>query len=62
VRLTLERASGRLEPRHPILSRAKSVIGSLWWITGIGFQADKQRIIFEAFQQAVEPPAAVRRH
>jgi len=37
---------------HPILSRAKSAIALSVVDSGIGIQADKQRIIFEAFQQA----------
>ena len=52
VRLQIERAAGGWSTNHPVLNRVKSVIAFSVTDTGIGIPQDKQRIIFEAFQQA----------
>jgi signal transduction histidine kinase/DNA-binding response OmpR family regulator/HAMP domain-containing protein len=52
VRLRMERATSGWSPNHSILNRVKSVIAFSVSDTGIGIPQDKQRIIFEAFQQA----------
>ena len=52
VRLQIERAAAGWSLNHPVLNRVKSVIAFSVTDTGIGIPQDKQRIIFEAFQQA----------
>jgi HAMP domain-containing protein/signal transduction histidine kinase/CheY-like chemotaxis protein len=52
VAMRIERAPGHLHFESPTLAGAEAVIAISVEDTGIGIPAEKQRIVFEAFQQA----------
>jgi signal transduction histidine kinase len=52
VGITVAPADSGWSPDHPVLSHASAVVSFAIKDTGIGIAPEKQRLIFEAFQQA----------